>query len=47
MLLDALNTIRRKDDMSAMRLRDLQCFLGALHTVGFALIKRGTLLQFE
>jgi hypothetical protein len=46
-MLDALNTIRRKDDMPAMCLRDLQHFLGALHTVGFALVKRGTLLQFE
>lgn len=46
-MLDALNTIRSKDNMSAMRLSDLQHFLGALHTVGFVLIRRGTLLQFE
>lgn len=46
-MLDALNTIRRKNDLSTMDLRDLQHFLGALHTVGFVLIKRGTLLQFE
>ena len=45
-VLDALNAIRRKDGMSAMHLRDLQAFLGALHTVELVIIKRGTLLQF-
>ena len=46
-VLDALNAIRRKDDKPALALCDLQHFLGSLHTAGFAVIKRGTLLQFE
>ena len=46
-VLDALNAIRRKDDKPELALRDLQHFLGALHATGFAIIKRGTLLQFE
>ena len=46
-VLDALNAIRRKDDKSELALRDLQYFLSALHTAGFAIIKRGTLLKFE
>jgi hypothetical protein len=46
-MLEVLNTIRRKNDMSTMDLRDLQHFISALHTAGFVVIKRGTLLQFE
>jgi len=46
-VLDALNATRRKDDKPELVLRDLQLFLGALHTTGFVIIKRGTLLQFE
>jgi hypothetical protein len=46
-VLEVLNTIRRKKDMSTMDLRDLQHFISALHTAGFVVIKRGTLLQFE
>jgi hypothetical protein len=30
-----------------MDLCDLQHFISALHTAGFVVIKRGTLLQFE
>ena len=46
-VLETLNAIRRKDDKPALSLRDLQHFLASLHTAGFVIIKRGTLLQFE
>jgi hypothetical protein len=46
-MLDALNAIRRRDERPTLALYDLQHFLGALHTAGFVIIKRGTLLQFE